>query len=143
MRTIVVDPRRTDTSREADLHLQILPGSDIALFNAMLHVLLREGMVDTTFVARHTSGFAAIEAAVRDTTPEAAARLCGIAAADIVTAARWFAQAPAALSLYCQGLNQSSHGTDNNAARRMSACASKRKCQKLQRSLVSAGSTAE
>jgi assimilatory nitrate reductase catalytic subunit len=53
---------------------------------------------------------------VRDYTPAMAADICGVKADDIVTAARWFGQAPAALSLYCQGLNQSSHGTDNNAA---------------------------
>jgi assimilatory nitrate reductase catalytic subunit len=53
---------------------------------------------------------------VRDYTPALAADLCGVPAEDIVTAARWFGQAPAALSLYCQGLNQSSHGTDNNIA---------------------------
>jgi assimilatory nitrate reductase catalytic subunit len=58
----------------------------------------------------------AVREAVRDMTPAVAARICGVAESDIVTAARWFGQAKAALSLYCQGLNQSSHGTRNNAA---------------------------
>jgi anaerobic selenocysteine-containing dehydrogenase len=116
LKIIVVDPRRTDTAEAADLHLAILPGTDIALFNAMLHVLLWEDLIDTTYIAAHTEGFAALKAIVRDYTPAMAADICGVKAEDIVTAARWFGGSPAALSLYCQGLNQSSHGTDNNAA---------------------------
>ena len=116
LKVIVVDPRRTDTAREADLHLPILPGTDVALFNAMLHVMLWEGMADDAYIAAHTSGFDALRATVREYSPEAVAGLCGVPAADIITAARWFGQSPATLSLYCQGLNQSSHGTDKNAA---------------------------
>ena len=116
MKLIVVDPRRTDTAEAADLHLAILPGTDIALYNAMLHVLLWEDLVDAEYIREHTEGFDALKAIVRDYTPAMAADICGVKAEDIITAARWFGQAPAALSLYCQGLNQSSHGTDNNAA---------------------------
>ncbi len=116
MKLIVVDPRRTDTAEAADLHLAILPGTDIALYNAMLHVLLWEDLADLDYVRAHTEGFDALKTLVRDYTPALAADICGVNAEDIVTAARWFGQAPAALSLYCQGLNQSSHGTDNNAA---------------------------
>jgi assimilatory nitrate reductase catalytic subunit len=116
MKVIVVDPRRTDTAREADLHLPILPGTDVALFNAMLHVMVWEDLVDREFVARATEGFDAVRELVREQTPSAAAQVCGVRAADIVSAARWFARAPATLSLYCQGLNQSSAGTAKNAA---------------------------
>ena len=116
MKIIVVDPRRTDTAEAADLHLAILPGTDIALYNAMLHVLLWEDLVDAEYIRAHTEGFDALKAIVRDYTPAMAADICGVKAEDIVTAARWFGRAPAALSFYCQGLNQSSHGTDNNAA---------------------------
>jgi assimilatory nitrate reductase catalytic subunit len=116
LKLIVVDPRRTDTAEAADLHLAILPGTDIALYNAMLHVLLWEDLCDLDYIGAHTEGFAALKALVRDYTPQLAAEICGIKSEDIVTAARWFGQSPAALSLYCQGLNQSSHGTDNNAA---------------------------
>ena len=116
MKLIVVDPRRTDTAEAADLHLAILPGTDIALYNAMLHVLLWEDLVDAEYIREHTEGFEALKAIVRDYTPAMAADICGVKAEDIVTAARWFGKAPAALSFYCQGLNQSSHGTDNNAA---------------------------
>ncbi len=116
MKLIVVDPRRTDTAEAADLHLAILPGTDIALYNAMLHVLLWEDLVDADYIRAHTEGFNELKAIVRDYTPAMAADICGVNAEDIVTAARWFGAAPNALSLYCQGLNQSSHGTDNNAA---------------------------
>ena len=116
MKTIVVDPRRTETAREADLHLPILPGSDIALYNAMLHVMLWEGWVNPAYIAEHTEGFEALKETVREYTPAFAADICGVAAADIVQAAKWFATSGATLSLYCQGLNQSAHGTHNNAA---------------------------
>ncbi|MHB1676044.1 MAG: nitrate reductase [Sulfuriferula sp.] len=116
LKVIVIDPRRTDTAREADLHLAILPGTDVALFNAMLHVLLWEDMLDQAYIAAHTNGFSDLRATVREYSPEAVAGICGVSAADIITAARWFGQSSAALSLYCQGLNQSSHGTDKNAA---------------------------
>jgi len=113
---IVVDPRRTDTAALADLHLPILPGTDIALLNAMLHLLIQEDMLDRAFIHAHTEGFDALHEAVREYTPSAAAKICGISEADIVTAARWFGKSKAALSLYCQGLNQSSSGTHKNAA---------------------------
>ncbi len=114
---IVVDPRRTDTAEAADLFLQIMPGSDIALYNAMLHVLLWEGLCDNDFIRDHTEGFDALREVVCDMTPQAAATICGVEAKDIVTAARWFGAAgKATLSMWCQGLNQSSHGTHNNAA---------------------------
>ncbi|MBI5792465.1 MAG: molybdopterin-dependent oxidoreductase [Rhodocyclales bacterium] len=119
MKLIVVDPRRTDTAEAADLHLAIQPGTDIALFNAMLHVLLWEDRVDLDYIRAHTEGFDQLKAIVRDYPPAMAADICGLGergAEDIATAARWFGESPAALSLYCQGLNQSSHGTDNNAA---------------------------
>ena len=74
LKVIVVDPRRTDTAREADLHLPILPGTDVALFNAMLHVMLWENMADTDYIAAHTSGFEALRATVREYSPEAVSR---------------------------------------------------------------------
>ena len=116
LRIIVVDPRRTDTAAAADLFLPILPGTDIALYNAMLHVLLWEGLCDMGYISAHTEGFDALKDALREYTPQAAAAICGVPAADIVQAAKWFGAAKATLSFYCQGLNQSSHGTHNNAA---------------------------
>ncbi len=128
LRTIVVDPRRTDTAAEADLHLALQPGSDVALFHAMLHVMVWEGWLDGAYVQRHTEGFAALKQQVAAWTPREAARITGLSPAQIETAARWFAwggaDAPpedaapraATLSLYCQGLNQSRSGTAKNSA---------------------------
>ena len=115
LKLIVVDPRRTDTAAEADLHLAILPGTDVALYHAMLNVMLWEELIDRDAIAAQTEGWAALRDLVRDYTPEKAASICGVAAADIVQAARWFGAGPT-LSLYCQGLNQSSCGVDKNAA---------------------------
>jgi assimilatory nitrate reductase catalytic subunit len=112
----VVDPRRTETAEFADLHLAIAPGSDLLLYNAMLHVMVWEDLIDRDFIARHTSGFDALRTAVRDCSPGNVAGACAVAAEDIVTAARRFGSARAALSMWCQGLNQSHHGTANNAA---------------------------
>jgi assimilatory nitrate reductase catalytic subunit len=116
VRVIVVDPRRTDTAREADLHLAIAPGTDVVLFHGMLHLLLWEGLFDQAFIRAHTEGFHALRETVREYTPSTAAAICGIAERDLVQAARWFGEAGAALSLYCQGLNQSTSGTLKNAA---------------------------
>jgi len=116
LKIIVVDPRRTDTAAMADLHLAITPGSDVILYSAMLHVMLWEGLINERFITEHTGGFAALRTQVRELTPGAAAASCGVSAEDIVLAARWFGAAKAPLSMGCQGLNQSTHGTDNNAA---------------------------
>jgi assimilatory nitrate reductase catalytic subunit len=121
---VVVDPRRTETAALADLHLQIQPGSDITLAHGIAHLLLWENLADPAYIEAHTHGFDAYRDLVREYTPREVARACGIAEADLVQAARWFAgvdaQAPGGrwptLSLYCQGLNQSVNGTHNNAA---------------------------
>ncbi len=113
---IVVDPRRTETAAAADLHLQVLPGTDVALFNGLLHLMLWEGLADRHFIEAHTRGFEALRDIVRNCTPALTAQICGIQEADLVQAARWFGQATPTLSLYCQGLNQSVSGTDKNAA---------------------------
>jgi assimilatory nitrate reductase catalytic subunit len=116
IRWIVVDPRFTDTAAMADLHLAIEPGTDVALFNGMLHHLIWEGLVDRAYIDAHTEGFDALKSAVRTFTPAIAAQLCGIAEEDLIQAAEWFGASDAALSLYSMGLNQSSHGTDKNLA---------------------------
>lgn len=113
---IVIDPRRTDTAAMADLHLQIQPGTDVALFNGMLHHLIWEGLIDSDYIAAHTEGFAVLKALVRDYTPRLAAEMCGVLEADLTLAAEWFGRSAASLSLYCMGLNQSAHGTTKNLA---------------------------
>ncbi len=116
MKVIVADPRRTDTAGMADLFLPIQPGSDVMLFNGMLHLMLWEGWTDAEYIAAHTTGFDELKALVREYTPHRVAEVCGISVADLTTAAKWFATSKSTLSLYCQGLNQSSSGTAKNAA---------------------------
>ncbi|MEJ1165936.1 molybdopterin-dependent oxidoreductase [Variovorax sp. CCNWLW186] len=116
MKIIVADPRRTDTVEIADLFLPIQPGTDVMLFNGMLHLMLWEGWTDNRYIAAHTTGFDALKATVRECTPDKVAQICGISKDDLLAAARMFATSPATLSLYCQGLNQSSSGTAKNAA---------------------------
>jgi assimilatory nitrate reductase catalytic subunit len=116
MKIIVVDPRRTESAEFADLHLQILPGTDVALCHGLLHAMIWEGWVDADFIAAHTAGFDELKTLVREMPPREAARICGISEADLLQAARWFATSPATLSLYCMGLNQSSSGTAKNTA---------------------------
>ena len=124
LKIIVADPRRTDTAGIADLFLPILPGTDVMLFNGMLHIMLWEGWVNNAYIAAHTKGFDALKNTVRDCPPDLVAQTCGISKADLHTAAKLFATSgasdaqhrPPTLSLYCQGLNQSSSGTAKNAA---------------------------
>ncbi len=113
---IVVDPRRTESAELADLHLAIQPGTDVALFHALLHACIWQGAVDREYIERNTAGFDALKELVREWTPARAAQVCGVAEADIWKAASWFATSPASLSLYCMGLNQSSSGTAKNSA---------------------------
>ena len=116
MKIVVADPRRTDTCEIADLHLALQPGTDVMLFHGMLHLMLWEGWTDAAYIAAHTTGFDELKRTVRDCTPERVAQVCGISKDDLLEAARLFATSPATLSLYCQGLNQSSSGTAKNAA---------------------------
>ena len=112
LKLIVVDPRATVTARAADLHLALAPGTDIALFNAMFYVLKEEKLLDRDFIRSHTEGFGNLTTCA----PARAAEICGLPAAQIVQAARMLGTAGAALSLYCQGLNQSTSGTFKNSA---------------------------
>jgi len=116
LKVVCCDPRRTETAAAADLHLPLLPGTDVMLFNGMLHIMLWEGWVRHDFIAARTSGFDELKATVRDCTPEVVSQVCGIARDDLFAAARLFATSAATLSLYCQGLNQSTSGTDKNVA---------------------------
>ncbi|CAM3692007.1 nitrate reductase [Roseateles saccharophilus] len=113
---IVIDPRRTETAELADLHLQLRPGTDVALCHGLLHAVIWQGWTADDFIAAHTAGFDTLKALVRDWTPARTAQVCGLNEADIWQAAEWFATSPASLSLYCQGLNQSSAGTAKNTA---------------------------
>ena len=113
---IAVDPRRTETADFADLHLPIRPGSDIALLNSMLFVLIERGLIDDDFIAAHTRGFVELRATVKKYPPKIAANICGIAECSIVEAALVFGMAKTALSLWSMGVNQSSVGVHKNSA---------------------------
>ena len=109
---IVVDPRRTPTAGRADLHLQPVPGTDLALANGMLNVLAREGLVDQKYVAERTAGFEAVRRAVRLYWPDRVERITGVPERDIVAAARMLASADRAMILTARGAEQHSSGTD-------------------------------
>ncbi|MFQ6398496.1 molybdopterin-dependent oxidoreductase [Nocardia sp. KC 131] len=113
---IVVDPRRTDTAARADLFLQLAPGTDLALLNGLLRLLVENGDIDTDFIAEHTEGWAAMPEFLADYTAEKVAEITGLAADDIRTAARWIGEAGEWMSLWTMGLNQSTHGTWNTNA---------------------------
>ncbi|NHN78934.1 molybdopterin-dependent oxidoreductase [Azotobacter chroococcum] len=116
MKIIVVDPRRTDTCELADLHLAILPGTDVALFHGILHILLWEDWIDRAFIDAHTEGFDALKKLVRDYSPAAVADICGISVDSLQSCAELIGKAPSFLSLWCMGLNQSSSGSAKNSA---------------------------
>lgn len=108
---IVVDPRRSATADKADLFLQVRPGSDMALLNGLLHLLLRNGHTDPDFIARHTEGWDELPAFLDDYTPDRVAAITGLAEADIIRAAEWIGSASNWMSCWTMGLNQSIHGT--------------------------------
>ena len=116
MKIIVIDPRRTDTCDLADLHLAILPGTDVALFHGILHLLLWEDWIDRSFIKAHTEGLADLKNLVRDYTPAMVAQLCGISVEQLHQCAEWIGTSPSFLSLWCMGLNQSTAGSAKNSA---------------------------
>jgi nitrate reductase (cytochrome) len=118
-RLIVADPRRTPTAAEADLHLQFIPGYDLALLNAIAYVLVEQGMTDPGFIAQHvafhtnegdTQSFEAYRQFLTEYAPEKVAKICGVPAGQIRQAAMLFGKAPAAVSLWTMGLNQRTRG---------------------------------
>jgi ferredoxin-nitrate reductase len=116
VKVIVVDPRRTETAELADLHLAIRPGSDLALMNAMLAILIREQLIDEEFVARHTTEWNELRASAIEWTPERAASICGIESASIVEAALLFGRSQRPISMWSMGVNQSTVGTRKSLA---------------------------
>ena len=110
---IVADPRLTHTAWMADVFLQLKPGTDVALLNGMAQVIIKEGLIDREYIARNTRGFEALAESVKDYTPEKVSEITGVAAGDIVRAARAYAISPASCILYSMGITQHSTGTDN------------------------------
>src|SRR3990172_4056187 len=112
---IVMDPRGQNQgiTRYASHMLQFKPGRDVALLNAMLNVIVAEGMVDIKYVQAHTEGFDALKAKVADFTPEAMEPVCGIPAATIREVARLYARSERSIIFWGMGISQHTHGTDN------------------------------
>ncbi|MEV0327662.1 molybdopterin oxidoreductase family protein [Micromonospora echinospora] len=115
-RLIVVDPRVTATARLADLHLQPLPGTDLAVANALLHVALTEGWVDREYVAARTEGFDAVRRIAAGWWPARAERLSGVPVADLEEAARALGTARTAIILTARGAEQHAKGVDTVSA---------------------------
>ncbi|MDF6022416.1 bifunctional nitrate reductase/sulfite reductase flavoprotein subunit alpha [Streptomyces sp. JH34] len=113
---IVVDPRRNATADKADLFLQIRPGTDLALLNGLMHLLVENGHTDPEFIAEHTEGWEAMPGFLRDYPPATVAEITGIPEEDIRLAARWIGEAGEWTSCWTMGLNQSTHGTWNTNA---------------------------
>jgi anaerobic selenocysteine-containing dehydrogenase len=109
---IVVDPRVTMLAQNADLHLPINPGTDVVLQNAMMHVILKEGLQDQHYIEANTVGLEALRAEVEKYDPVTAAKICGIDEDTIRHVARRFANAGAAMQIWTMGINQSTHGSD-------------------------------
>ncbi|AHH19727.1 putative bifunctional nitrate/sulfite reductase [Nocardia nova SH22a] len=113
---IVVDPRRSATADKADLFLPIKPGTDLALLNGLLHLLVANGHTDEQFIAEHTEGWDEMPAFLADYTPEAVAEITDLPVTDIRRAAELIGEAGEWMSCWTMGLNQSTHGTWNTNA---------------------------
>lgn len=113
-RIVVVDPRRTATCEQADMHLPVKAGSDVWLFNGLLTYLEEHGVVDTDFIAKHTGGAAEALATARDSAGrlEAVAKACGLPVATLESFYALFARTRKVVTVFSQGVNQSSSGTD-------------------------------
>ena len=110
---IVADPRRSDLSRHATYMLQFNADTDVALLNAMLHVIVEEGLVDKAFVNDRTSGYEALAQNVKAFSPERMAPVCGIDAQTIREVARLYATSKGSMIFWGMGISQHIHGTDN------------------------------
>lgn len=115
-RLIVVDPRRTATADRADLHLPIRPGTDLALLNGLLHLLVERGDIDEQFIAEHTEGWAGMPDFLADYPPSRVAAITGLAETDLRAAAAMIADAKDWVTCWAVGMNQSTHGTANTTA---------------------------
>ncbi|NYH43414.1 assimilatory nitrate reductase catalytic subunit [Micromonospora jinlongensis] len=115
-RLIVVDPRVTATARQADLHLQPLPGTDLAVANALLHIALTEGWVDRAYVAERTTGFEAVRRSVAAWWPARAEQLSGVPVADLEETARALGTGGRVIILTARGAEQHAKGVDTVTA---------------------------
>jgi ferredoxin-nitrate reductase len=113
---IVIDPRKTDSANFADLHLQLTPGTDIVLYNAIGRCLYKMGLIDDDFIKNHTEGFDDYKKLIFNTSLRKASNLCGVSEKEIKKAARIIGLSKGFISMWAMGLNQSVIGTDKNTA---------------------------
>lgn len=112
-RWIIVDPRETPTARQGDLHLQLKPGTDVALANGMLHVLIEEGFTDEAFIAARTNGWEETKTTALLYTPEVASEITGVPAEKIIQAARLYGRARTSMLMHARGIEHHSNGVNN------------------------------
>lgn len=110
---IAIDPRQTALARTADLWLPIKPGTDSALLNAVLHVVIRDGLTDEAYLRERTNGWDEVKASVATCTPEWAEPITGIPVKRIEAAARLYGQSATSLIMHARGIEHSTHGVDN------------------------------
>ncbi|MFB3921307.1 MAG: molybdopterin oxidoreductase family protein [Terriglobia bacterium] len=110
---IIVDPRMTPITRNADLYLPVRPGTDIALFLGLLHVVLRDDLADKEFITAYTTGFEAVAESVKPYDPRRVAEMTGVPPEAIEKAARWFGEADRAVALHARGIEHHSKGVEN------------------------------
>ncbi len=110
---ILMDPRGSDLQRHATHHVRFKPSSDVALLNAMMNVIVTEGLADQDYIAKYTENFEKLSEHLKDYTPEAMSPICGVSAEQIREVARLYATANNAMILWGMGVSQHVHGTDN------------------------------
>jgi formate dehydrogenase alpha subunit len=110
---IVADPRRTSLVTFADVYLQLKPGSDVALLNGIMNVLISSGLADMDFIKKRTENFDEFKSKIQEYTPAKVSKITGVNIADLEKAASLYGKADKAMILYCLGITQHSCGTDN------------------------------
>ncbi len=111
-RLIVVDPRDIGLTRSADIHIKLRPGTNVAFANGMMHVMIKEDLIDHDYIENFTEGFDEIKKLVEDYTPEKVGEICHIDPDKLVEAARMYATAKKAPIIYCLGVTEHSTGTE-------------------------------
>ncbi len=109
---VVVDPRQTLPAQLADVHLQLKSGTNVALLNGLMHLLVKNGWIDQPFINRHTVGFADLLAKIKEYPPEVTAEITGVPAERLKEAAQLFGTSPSATTLFVQGVLQSAQATE-------------------------------
>ncbi len=112
VRLIVVDPRDIGLAAQADIHIKLRPGTNVAFANGIVHVLIEEGLADLDFIRTRTEGFDALREMVADYTPQRVAAICRIDERDLISAAKMYGSAQRAPIIYCLGVAEHSTGTD-------------------------------